>query len=291
MPPEPVPVVPAVIPPVVPVVTPAPVVPGTVAVAPPVVPAALTYPELSTITPPEFKDKGWVTEVKDIPGLFKKVDFLQTKIGERPAGIPQDTAPKAEWDLFYKSFGRPDNADGYAFDKVPEGLTVNDDFQKNIKAVMHEAGVNTKQAKILETGYNKLLVQSAEAQKAKAGQLDTDFDAMGVKVFGDTEKKDQAIKVAQVLIAKHTPDAAKPFIANLSNEALIVLASTLNSVAATYIKEDQLPGGGGSVGPQSEVQKREEGKRLMASDAYTNPFHPEHETTVQRVNELYGNKS
>lgn len=294
--PDPVPVTPAVVPSVVPAVAPAvtpavtpAVVPGTVAVAPPAAIAAPTYPELATITPPEFKDKSWVAEVKDIPALFKRVDFLQTKIGERPAGIPQDTAPKEEWDLFYKSFGRPETSEGYTFDKVPEGLKVNDDFQKNIKAVMHEAGVNTKQAKILETGYNKLLVVSAEAQKTAAGKLDTDFDAMGIKVFGDTEKKDQAIKVAQALIAKHTPDAAKPFIANLSNEALIVLASTLNGVATTYIKEDQLPTGGAAVGPQSADQKREEGKRLMASDAYTNPFHPEHDSTVKRVNEMYGN--
>ncbi len=268
-------------------ITPPPVTPGAVptVVTPP--PATPDYPELSTITPPEFKDKGWIAEVKDVPALFKKMDFLQTKIGERPAGIPQETAPKEEWDRFYGVLGRPENADGYQFDAIPEGLTVDDDFQKNIKGIMHEAGVNTKQAKILETGYNKLLLSQAETQKTAQGKADTDFDAMGVKVFGD--KKEQSIKIAQALIAKHTHEAAKPFIANLSNEALIVLASTLNGVASTYIKEDQLPIGGGPVGPQSAQQKRDEGLKLMASKEYTDPFHPEHDATVKRVNELYGN--
>lgn len=282
--PVPAPVVPPITPPEP---VPAPVVAGVVPAAVPAPPVAPTYPELSTITPPEFKDKGWVAEVKDIPGLFKKVDFLQSKIGERPAGIPQETAPQAEWDKFYLSFGRPEKADGYEFDKVPEGLTVDEGFQTNIKGVMHQAGVNKKQAKILETGYNKLLVGQAEAQKAAQGKADTDFEEMGTKVFG--EQKDRALQIAKSLIAKHTPEVAKPFIANLSNEALIVLASTLNGVAATYIKEDQLPVGGAPVGPQSQDQKQEEGRKLMASEAYTNPFHTEHDATVKRVNELYGN--
>jgi len=283
--PPPAPINPPVTPPEP--ITPPPVVPGVVPAAPPAAPAAPEYPAIATIIPPEFKDKGWVGELKDVPALFKKVDFLQTKIGERPAGIPQETAPKEEWDLFYKSFGRPETSEGYAFDAIPEGLDVDADFQKNIKAVMHEAGVNTKQAKILEGGYNKLLLAQAETQKAAQGKADTDFEEMGTKVFGD--QKERSLKIAQALIAKHTPEAAKPFIANLSNEALIVLASTLNGVASTYIKEDQLPVGGAGVGPQSQEQKQEEGRKLMASEAYTNPFHPEHETTVKRVNELYGN--
>ena len=270
-PPEPAPAVPAPVP--VPAVTPAP-------------PATPNYPELTTITPPEFKGKSWVTEVKDVPALFKRVEFLQTKIGERPAGIPQDTAPKEEWDKFYGALGRPDTPDGYSFGAVPEGLKVDENFQKEIKGVMHTAGVNSKQAKVLEEGYNTLLLKSAQGQKAASDKLDADFTKMTDTVFG--EKKDASLKLAQALIAKHTPESAKPYIANLSNEALVVLAATLNGVATTHIKPDQLPTGGAAVGPQSDQQKREEGQKLMASKAYTDPFDPAHETTVKRVNELYG---
>ena len=270
-PPEPVPVLPAA---------------GTVPTV--VTPPAATpdYPELKTIIPPEFKDKGWVGELKDIPALFNKVEFLQTKIGERPAGIPQDTAPKEEWDKFYGALGRPETPEGYEFGTVPEGLQVDENFQKEIKGVLFDAGVNSKQGKILEEGYNKLLLKSTEGQKAAAVKLDADFTTMTDAVFGD--KKEASLKLAQALIAKHTPEAAKPYIANLSNEALVVLAATLNGVATTHIKPDQLPTGGIGVGPQSDQQKREEGQKLMASKAYTDPFHAEHDTTVKRVNELYG---
>lgn len=272
--------------PVAPVEPAAPAAPGAVPAVVLPAPVAPEYPAIAKIVPPEFKDKTWVSEIKDIPALFKKVDFLQTKIGERPAGIPQDTAPKEEWDKFYLSFGRPTEAKGYAFGAVPEGLKVDDNFQTEIKGVMFEAGVNTKQAKILEEGYNKLLLKSVETQKAASGDLDKKFDEMVLKAFGD--KKDRALVVAKALIAKHTPAEMKPYVEGLSNEALVVLASTLNGVATTYIKEDQLPPGGAGVGPQSLAEKQTEGRRLMATEAYTNPFHVEHEATVAKVRELYG---
>lgn len=260
---------------------------GSIPAVTPPAPAVIDFPEIGKITPPEFKDKPWVGEIKDVPSLFKKVDWLQTKLGERPAGIPQDTAPKEEWDKFYAAFGRPEKPDAYQFGAVPEGLQVDENFQKEIKNVMFAAGVNGKQAKILEEGYNKLLLQSVEGQKGKAAEQDKQFIEMTTKVFG--QEKDQALKIAKALIDKHTSTEVKPYLAGLPNEALIVMADTLRNIQKTYIREDQLPTGAGSgVGPVSQEQRRAEGQKLMASEAYTNAFHPEHEATVKKVRELYG---
>jgi hypothetical protein len=242
---------------------------------------------LKDIIPESFKDKPWVSELKDIDGLFNKVDFLQSKIGERPAGIPQENAPKEDWEKFNKAWGVPEKPDDYKFDALPEGVPVDENFQKEIKGVLHKAGVNPRQAKILEKGYNELLVKSMEGLKGKQVELDKGFNELADKTFG--ADRDKALKVSRALLARYTPEEMKPYLGSLSNEQLVIMAATLTGIQKEFIDEDKLPTGGENVGPQSQSEKRELAKQLMASDAYTNPWHPEHEATKKKVDSLYGN--
>jgi hypothetical protein len=52
---------------------------------------------LSDIIPDEYKEKGYMSKIKDVEGLFKSFDGLQSLIGKRPAGIPQENATQEEW--------------------------------------------------------------------------------------------------------------------------------------------------------------------------------------------------
>lgn len=244
------------------------------------------FPDIATIVPPDFKDKPWVKETKDVPSLFKRVDGLLTEIGKRPAGIPADTAPDTEWQSFNKAFGVPEKPDDYKLSDPPAGVPKNEKYNNGIKSVFHKAGVSARQAAILEKGHNELVAQLLKEQGAAGAQADADFDKLADETFG--QAKPEVLKNANLLIAKFVPEKMKTHVANLSNENLIVLAGVIEGIRKEYIAEDRLPAGGGAPTNMTADQKRAKGIELMASKAYTDSFHPDHERVVAEVKALYG---
>lgn len=243
-------------------------------------------PEFVALLPDEYKTKPWIKDVKDLPSLLKRTDGLLTEMGKRPAGIPQDNAPKEEWDKFNKSFGVPEKADDYKLTPGTAEAPVDENFQKGIKGVFHEAGVSARQAAVLEKGYNKLLETLTAEKGAAAEKLNTDFDALAKNTFGD--RKDDALKGARLLIGKYAPPAFKGHIEALDNNGLMVLAAVLDGVRKDFISEDRLPQAGGAPVGMTLEQKQARGRELMASPAYTNAFDPKHKEVVEEVRRLYG---
>lgn len=249
-------------------------------------PAAQTFPEFSTLIPAEFKDRPWIKDTKDVPALFKRMDGLITEIGKRPAGIPQLDAPDAEWATFNKSFGVPDKPEGYTLPEPPKGLPTNQKYVEGMKNVFIKAGVNPRQAKILAEGNNALVGELLKEAGVNTEEQDANFDKLADDVFGN--RKADAMKGAQALIAKFVPEKMKAHVANLSNENLIVLAGVLDAVRKEFIAEDRLPTGGAAPVGMTPEQKQAKGRELMASPAYSDPFHPDHERTKAEVQRLYG---
>ena len=115
--------------------------------------------------------------------------------------------------------------------------------------------------------------------------FNTDFDKLATDTFGTDS--DKILKSSKTLMEANIPDVFKEHVGKLSNENLIVMASVLNNIQKKYIKEDDMPEGGGS--PSSEADRRTERMNLMASKEYSDEFHPEHAKVKARVAELYGN--
>lgn len=244
--------------------------------------------DFSKLIPQDFQDRPWVKETKDIPSLLKRTDGLISELGKKPAGIPQDNAPEEEWNKFNKAWGVPEKPEEYEIGDVPKELPKNEAFEKSMRAAFQKAGVNKRQAKILATEYHGSLVNMLKEQGAAAEAQDANFDELAVKVFGD--RKDKALETGKTLLSKYTekaPESVKARLSAMSNEDLISVAMVLDGIVKDYISEDQLPGGEGGSAPTAD-EKREEGRKLMASEAYQNPNHPEHGRTVQKVRELYG---
>lgn len=247
-------------------------------------------PAFETLIPAEFKEKPWVKDVKDLPSLFKRTDGLLSEMGKRPAGIPQDNAAPEEWDKFFKAAGRPDKPEEYGFKadtEAAKALGWDDKIAAGAQAVLHSAGLSKKQAQMVREGYEKLLVEYAKEKGLAQQKLDTDFEKLAKTTFGDST--DKVLAESKALIAKFAPPAVQAHVANLSNENLIILAGVLKGVRETYIKEDVLPAGGGAgaSGTKTNDEIRAEAMRLMASDVYKQPTHPDHDKIVRQVNELY----
>jgi len=254
--------------------------------APVVQPPAGT--DFTTLIPAEFKDKPWVKDVKDLPSLFKRTDGLLTEIGKRPAGIPQETATEAEWAAFNKAWGVPEKPESYKLAEGTPEAPVDPKFQTGIKSVFHKAGISPRQASILEKGYNELAENLMKEKGLAAEKQNVDFDKLASDTFG--ERKAEALKGAKILIAKYAPESMKAHLEGLSNENLIVMAGVLDSVRKEFISEDHMPSGGGPAVGMTPEQKRAKGQELMASKAYQDPFHADHQKTVDEVQRLYGTK-
>lgn len=239
--------------------------------------------DFGKMIPKDYQDKEYLKSIKDPVGFFKAFDGAQELLGKRPAGIPHDNASEEEWKSFNKSFGVPEKPEDYDL-AIPEGAKVDPKLDKGVREVMQKAGLNKRQAKIVSEGYRGVLTEVLKEQGAKAEQADKDFIKLSTEVFG--ERKDKVLADGKALISKYIPEKFKDSLESLPNEQLVVLAAVLDGIRKDYISEDQIPAGQGAPGVTAE-QKREEARKLMASEAYNNASHPDHAKTVERVNSLY----
>lgn len=86
--------------------------------------------------------------VKDLGGLTKMLAHAERSIRRQGKAMPEDTAPQSDWDVFYRSVGRPDTPDGYKYVK-PDDINIEDlspEFMKTTFAGFHKVGMNQKQA-------------------------------------------------------------------------------------------------------------------------------------------------
>lgn len=242
-----------------------------------------TIPELSLITPADYADKGWLTDIKDVEGLFKLTDSLKSEIGKRPAGIPQNDASTDEWSNFNKSFGVPGAADGYELSVPTEGL---EEYHKLTTEAFHKAGLSQRQAAILNEAQLDLmesLSPDTEAQEAE-------FQKMTTEVFGD--RKDDAINVAKSLLDENTkdlPDAFKEVLNSLPNKQLIAITAVLDKIQSKHINADDLPSTVNAIATgMTDKERRAEGVRLMMLPEYNDRSHPGHAEIEAKVRAIYG---
>lgn len=252
-------------------------VPSHTPAAAPAAPATPPVVDLASIIPADFKDKEYLKDVKDIPSLFKKLDGAQTLIGKRPAGIPQDNAKPEEIAAFNKAFGVPDEAKAYEL-VVPETNAMAPEMQDRIKSIFHKAALSAKQAKEVSAGWNEF-----QASQLKAA--DAAFEKLADETFGADKAK--VLASSKAILDKFAPEKFKAGLGSLGNTELILLASVIEGIRKEYISEDRIPSGGDKPSSTPE-DKRAEGKKLMAMEAYQNPFHPEHASIKAKVDALYG---
>ena len=123
--------------------------------------------------PDDVKTDPSLADIKDVGGLAKSYIHAQKMVGSDKVALPKEDATPEELDAFYDRLGRPKE---YEFTKaeLPEGMKLNEDMEKNMKAIMHKSGLTNKQANDLYSGYMKMTSEeftnqqtAAENQKAE----------------------------------------------------------------------------------------------------------------------------
>ncbi len=255
-----------------------------------------------SIAPADIKDKPYFQNIlkssDPTAELLKQFDGLQTKLGQRPAGVPEATASEEDWNKFYETL-RPKSVDDYELkpldlgeDKkeITEFMNANRDeaFLKNVKTIMHEEGLTKRQAERLADKYEKLSVGAYEKvladSKAAKDASEKDFSAMGKELFGDD--LDKALDYGKNFIKKALPENIQKRLGELPNEALLAMAAMGQYVNKTYEKEDTFTPTSGTQTQATASELRSEMRTLMSNEAYRNKFHPEHTGVFSRIQEI-----
>ena len=232
--------------------------------------------------PEEYKEKAYLKDVGSIDDLYKQFDNAQQLIGKKAFAPPGENATPEELNDFYKSIGRPETADLYEFDDsmLPEGQERDPEIASKVKAILHEAGLSSAQAKLIQGKYDTLIQEMNAPMSQEA--MENEFDELANKHFGSDA--DKVFDNAQKLINAHIKPELKEQFKNMGNADMMVVASILDSVSKKHISEDRATEIGGGVGNSG---LREKAQALIASDAYSNAFHKDHDRVTAEVKQLY----
>lgn len=257
-------------------------------------PPAYTPPDIkmAEAIPPEFRDKPFFKE-KTFVDVIKEHVNLQTLLGQRPAGIPAETASDEEWGKFIGAI-KPKSADEYVFPETEfsKAQKRSPEYEKSVREIMAEAGIPKRQFPKVVEGIEKFLFQAATAQAGKSEEQikarEMEFEGLLDKIYaGD---KPVVIDRTKKLMSEAVDPALKERVAgvlkDVSNETLFVLTAVLDGVYKKHIAEDNPPGGGDNVGGDA-VAWQTEAESIMKSEVYKDFRNPGYDAAHQRVQELF----
>ena len=248
---------------------------------------------LKEYVPDDLKEKPYLKDFLEKPvdkdsigALFKKLDGAETLIGKRP-GIPAADAKDEDWDKFLAPL-KPAKSDEYV---IPgkEGVKPDEQFLKAVRESFMAGDISKRQASKFMAAFQPQMeaysAQRVKAQKDAQAKADADFETLAKATLGEQNKA--TLERVNLALRENCPPAVKPFLDKLPNESLVILASVIDAIQKKYIPADQLDPKGGSGSGGGEKSISEQGRALMASEAYMNAWHPDHDKVVKQVNALY----
>lgn len=264
-----------------------------------VLPPAGSTPPPAFAVPDVYKDKSWAKGIDSQDKVWSMLDGAQELIGKRPAGIPAQDAPQAEWDKFYEAAGRPKAATEYQFDygkddKGQPKTAPDPKWESGIKEMMFKHGITAKQAAGLQQDFDGIIANTIKEKGLAVEQENMDFTKITTEIFG--ADRDKVLANGKALLAEHVTDPRiQAMLPKLSNDGLTILASALKSFSDKFIKSPSAsstpPGapGSSSAGTTSggKAEMTAEARRLMTTPEYNNSMHPDNAKVLARVAQLY----
>lgn len=261
--------------------------------------------DFEKFVPEEYQKEEWVKNIAKSENpkqqLFEQFKNMQSKFGERQtAAVPADDAPPEVKKAFYKALGVPDTAEGYeiqpiAWDEADKELGAKIEASRDpalmgeLKKAALAEGIAPKQLQKLIETHDKIVLQQSKQSESKIKEQVTQYDADFERMMRDKHgSKLEAVRENAKRLIKESGDKdAVAWLGSVDNVTLSLVASALDSFTKKYMREDGYTGAGAS-GVAASSSSREEGRRLMASEAYSNVLHAEHKSTVSRVQHIYG---
>lgn len=248
--------------------------------------------DMATALPPEFREDP-AFKGKDFVSVIKEHANLQKLLGQRPQGIPTETATDEEWGKFIETL-RPKDLKEYEFPETDWSKTNkrSPEYEQGLREVLAEMGVPKRLAGKGIAKIEAFLSQSQKLSEDRKVEADkartTEFEMLLDKSFGT--QKQAVLDRTKKLMAESVPAEMQEKVASvlkdIPNDQLFVLTTVLNGIYAKYIAEDTPPGDrGNTTGDPAALQS--EAETIMKSAAYKDFRNPGHDAAKQKVQDLF----
>lgn len=242
-------------------------------------------PEWAAGLPDE--DKAWVAKAghKELPKVIGAYRNLERYLGAEKAGrgvvVPANEADAEGWQALYAKLGRPEKAEAYELDKL-EG--VDPELVKSMAPLLHQAGLNKAQAKVVAEGYVKEMkaqdaARWAQLEVKEKGEVEQLQRVLGPKFEPAMEAAVQAARAAGLV--REEADAIRTI---LGPKKFFQMMSTFGK----QLMEDTGPGRQ-SQGPEfaSPGAASAEITRLMADREFTGKLFAGDASAKERWDKLH----
>lgn len=231
--------------------------------------------------PDDLKQEASIGAFKSVADMAKSYVHAQKMVGADKVIIPSEKAGEDDWNAFYKKLGRPESSDKYELD-LPKDAPVDGEILKGLKDTAYKSGLNTKQLNTLMGWYT-----GASSEKIKAAQVEQQN-----KYNEEIKSYEEAVGGKDKLLVE--VDKARRALRELGDDDLIKFLdeSKMGSRApiikffsklADQMSEDKIRDKGGNrIGMGAdEIQSKLDS--IMASKAYFDGSHVEHDGLVKQA--------
>lgn len=243
----------------------------------------------------EYKDDATLKsfEGKPVSEVFKWAANASKLIGGEKIVLPQGKLDTPEnWQTVFDRLGRPKSADGYKLERpdLPEGMTINEGFEKKFLAASHYLGLLPWQVKGLYDFYNGEQVAGYKDAEAMQAELAEKSETELLQELGSRQKYEEFISGAHAALQKFAGNSelADEFIDKFGNDptALRVFGNV-----ARHMMEDAAVRGDKNFSlmgenPQAMINDILNNKDNKLNAAYFNHQHPQHQFAVDEVARL-----
>lgn len=235
--------------------------------------------------PEDIRTHASMKDIVDIPTLAKSYVHAQTLIGSEKILKPQKTWGEKDWNTFYQQLGRPENADGYSFkveaDKLPEGVSIDDNRLKETKASLHKLGLTDSQASGVLQYYLESVGRSATESKTSADTAKQQALIALKQEFG--ANYDSKVNLAQAVVKKFGSPELQAKLEEIGNDPHFV---KLFAAIGESMMDDTARGSGAGLIVTDATSALQEINQLKGDTEFQgalgNRQHPGHKNAVER---------
>jgi hypothetical protein len=237
--------------------------------------------------PDDLQGIKTLEKFKDVSGLAKS--YVETeRYFEGAVRIPDEKASTEEWERYYTKLGRPEQSDGYEFEKaeLPDGMSYNEDFEKAFLDKAHTAGLNNKQVGDLYAWWNST---SKEAHVHSQVESENTIQRAEIELRADWGRQyDEKLAGVQRLVDKYADGADKQYLEESGIGNNPSMAKFLDRLAKDFGEGRHL--GDPKINAFSDPESAQLAKDAFYNDtkgedyqAYFDETHPRHKQVVKMI--------
>lgn len=227
---------------------------------------------------------------QDENALAKSYVNLESMKGANTFKVPGADDPPEAWDAVYKAMGRPDDINGYEFEKpeIPNGMYYDDSMMEAMKPIFHEAGLSPAQANKLYEAYNKYQVGSYTTKYDQAAkEIDSKRVAL-TEQWGD--KFDNNVAQIQAFVRNTADDEVKALFKQTGIDEHPVFHKWLHNLASNAGQDSALvresSTGGGTIA-QTKEQAQANINNMRNNADFMKRYYDGDKDAIATFNEAY----